>query len=95
MVRRLSAATGVLLSLLLTAPAKSQPSPAPEVAPGGTVVLRGSTPTTDSTAHPLRPGPSNPLSTTPAAPAAPSAPYGWDTSGFDRRFDRSGLTPQN
>jgi hypothetical protein len=92
MSRRLSAATGALLSLLLTAPAKSEP-PAPEAAPGGTVVLRGST-QANATSQLPPPGPSNPLSTGAAPPPGPRPAYGWDAGGFDRQFDRSGLNPQ-
>jgi hypothetical protein len=65
---------------------------APEVVPGGIVVLRGSTPA--MTASPLPPpGPSNPLTTGPATQPPPASSYGWDARGFDDRFDRSGLTP--
>lgn len=77
------AASGILIA---AAPALAEER-APEVTPGGTVVLRGSTP-----------GLSNALSTTPAAqPVVGSSSFEWDTGGFDRRFDwrfdRSGLTP--
>lgn len=93
MSRFLAAAAGALLSLSLTAPAKSEPPPAPEIAPSGTVVLRGSTPTSATTQLPP-PGPSNPVSTGPAPRPALRPAHGWDAGGFDRQFDRSGLTPQ-
>lgn len=92
MRRQLLAAAGVLSSLLLAVPAIAQPAPAPELAPGGTVVLRG-TPAHDTSAPMPPPGPSNPVSTGPAAPPALGRSDGWDAGGFDNRYDRSGLTP--
>lgn len=94
----LSAAFSVMAAfgILLTAAAAQEP--APEIAPGGTVLLRGSTPasaTSTSATSPLPPaGPSNPLSTGPQPRPAPAPAHGWDASGFDRQFDRTGLTPQ-
>ena len=93
MSRFLFAATGALLSLSLTAPVRPEPAPASEVAAGGTVVLRGSMPAS-ATAQLPPPGPSNPVSTGPRPQPAPGPAHGWDAGGFDRQFDRSGLTPQ-
>jgi hypothetical protein len=77
-------------ALLLATPAIAQEQ-APESTPGETVVLRGSTPANTGSRQPP-PGPSNPLSTGPATQPPRASAYGWDHSGFDRRFDRSGLT---
>jgi hypothetical protein len=58
--------------------------PPPEATPGGTVVLRGSGPASPD----IGPPPAE-------APTVSPRPEGWDvgfdTTGFDRRFDRSGL----
>ena len=67
-------------------------APPPEIAPGGTVVLRGSGPANTDAAQPA-PEPS--AGSTGDGPAAASRQrQGWDTGGFDRRFDRSGLSPR-
>lgn len=84
--------TGVAFSLLMAATPAITQERAPEIAPGGTIVLRGSTLTNTASQLPP-PGPSNPLSTGPA-PRAPAPAHGLDVTGFDRRFDRSGLIPQ-
>jgi hypothetical protein len=77
--------------LMAVTPAIAQ-GQAPEVTPGGTVVLRGSTPAKATSQLPP-PGPSNPLSTGSMAPPATAGAYEWDPRGFDDRLDRSGLTP--
>jgi len=64
--------------------------PLPEIAPGGTVVLRGKPPAKANVGQPGL-GENNGLAGN--YPAALFQPQGWDMSGFDRRFDRSGLTP--
>jgi hypothetical protein len=70
--------------------------PAPETAPGGTVVLRGS-PVNLNTSLPApeRSGRGYRLTNRPAAVLPPGE--GWDTTGIDRNydivgFDRSGLS---
>jgi len=78
--------------LLMATPAIAQ-QPGPESTPNGTMVLRGTTPANAGSRQPP-PGPSNPVSTGPAPQTAPTQSYEWDHSGFDRRFDRSGITPQ-
>lgn len=90
---------GIAFGLLMgTVPVAAQEH-APEIAPGGTVVLRGATPT------PPHPGTGSPVTTSQSALAPANGldatgfdrrfdRRGLDASGFDRRFDRSGLTPQ-
>lgn len=94
----LSAAFAVAVAFGLLTTAAAAQEQAPEIAPGGTVLLRGSTPTSASSSSatsPLPPpGPSNPLSTGPQPRPAPASAHGWDAGGFDRQFDRTGLTPQ-
>ena len=61
---------------------------APDTSAGDTVVLRG--------VQPAKPPPSGPAIPEQAAPrggAAPFCPPGFDCSGQDREFDRSGLNP--
>ena len=63
--------------------------PAPEIAPGGTVVLRGSSSTAQTPNPPA-------LAAAPAATARGKVPVpvvpaaGWDTTGFDRRYNMIG-----
>lgn len=83
------AAIGLLMA---AAPAIAQER-APEIAPGGTVVLRGSTPV-HAASQPPPPEPSNPASAGSKPRSALVPAYGWDSGGFDNRFDRSGLTPR-
>ena len=86
-----------IAALAIAAPIWAQSMPAPETAPGGTVVLRGS--------------PANLIASPPATETSSrsgyyksSYPYAryvgvdqnfngnFDNTGFDRRFDGSGLT---
>ena len=64
--------------------------PLPEIAAGGTVVLRGKPPAKANLGQPGF-GENNGLAGN--YPTALFQPQGWDMTGFDRRFDRSGLTP--
>jgi hypothetical protein len=82
----------VVFSFLLGATLAIAQQRAPENTAGGTVVLRGSTPANATAQQP--PGPSNPITTGPQPQQAPAPAHGWDASGFDRQFDRSGLTPR-
>ena len=68
--------------------------PAPEIAAGGTVVLRGTAaPTRPSNA--LEPAVAVPSRAEPnAAPAPVFPPAGSNPTGFDRRFDTTGINRQ-
>lgn len=94
----LSAALGVVMTFGLPMAAAAAQERAPEIAPGGTVLLRGSTPPSAASTSDISqlppPGPSNPLSTGPQPRPVPAPAHGWDAGGFDRQFDRTGLTPQ-
>jgi hypothetical protein len=57
--------------------------PAPETAPGGTVVLRGSPVNLNASPPALGRSGNQPVSALTSA--------GWDTSGFDHNYDTSGI----
>jgi hypothetical protein len=65
--------------------------PLPEIAAGGTVVLRGKPPANANVGQPISVQINGFAGNYPAAAFFP--PQEWDTGGFNRRFDRSGLTP--
>jgi hypothetical protein len=79
-----AADTGTVLAVVIPGNVERPP---PETAPGGVIVLRGGRP----------PNPEIPQATSEVPVAAPIRPEGWDfnydATGFDQRFDRSGLIP--
>lgn len=95
----LAAALFGVLSVYRPAAAQHEPppgalstaQPAPQTSSGGVTILRGSVPPRP---FPLPPIPIPPYEgTSYGPPTAPSLGPGWDTGGFDRNFDRSGLEP--
>lgn len=88
----MTAVADVVVPIVVTGPSNVE-RPTTEIAPGGTVILRGSRPTTD----PSEPGRERISVDTPTPPTNVAVPsqgidLNYDTGGADRNFDRHGLT---
>jgi hypothetical protein len=88
----ITAVADVIMPVVMTGPGNAE-RPSTEIAPGGTVILRGSRPTPDAS-EPVRERTSVGTPTPPTSIAVPSQGFdlNYNTGGFDRNFDSHGLT---